>query len=122
MNAMFAGAILALSAPEARLRDWKLTLALGMLAGVAIGDHQSIAFLAPVGLLAALRAVREAKRPRFAALVGLLALCSGLVLPYVYVYVVARTSDPQTTPMWIEAPTLAGAQQPVCVAVEARPQ
>jgi hypothetical protein len=40
MNAMFAGAILTLSAPEPRLRDWKLTLALGLIGGVAIADQQ----------------------------------------------------------------------------------
>jgi hypothetical protein len=108
MNAMFAGAILALSAPEPRLRDWKLTLALGLVAGVAIADQQSIILLMPVGLLAAVRAVREAKKPWLAALVGVLALFAGLVPPYIYVYVVAATSDPRTTPMWIEAPTVAG--------------
>jgi hypothetical protein len=64
--------------------------------------------LTPVGLLAAVRAVREARRPWVAALVGILALFAGLLPPYIYVYVVATTSDPRTTPMWIEAPTVAG--------------
>jgi hypothetical protein len=108
MNAMFAGAILALSAPEPPLRDWKLTLALGLLAGLAIEDQQSIVFLAPIGLLAAVRAVREAKRPWVAALSGVLALVLGLLPGCIYMYVVATTSDPRTTPMWIEAPNLAG--------------
>jgi Protein of unknown function (DUF2723) len=108
MNAMFAGAILALSAPEPRLRGEKLTLALGLVAGVAIANHQSITFLAPIGLLAAVRGVREARRPWVAALAGVLALFLGLVPPYLYVYAVARTGDPRTSPMWIEAPTLAG--------------
>jgi hypothetical protein len=108
MNAMFAGAILALSAPEPRLRGAKLLLALGLLAGLAIANHQSITFLAPIGLLAAVRAVREAERPWRAALVGVVALFAGLVPPYLYVYVVAKTGDPRTCPMWIEAPSLAG--------------
>jgi hypothetical protein len=108
MNAMFAGAILALSAPEPRLHGWKLTVALGLLAGVAVADQESIALLTPVGLLAAVRAVREAKRPWLTAGAGVLAFFAGLVPPYVHEYVIATTSDPRTTPMWIEAPSVAG--------------
>jgi hypothetical protein len=108
MNAMLAGAILALSAPEPWLRGERLVLGLGFLAGVGIADQQSILLLAPIGLLAAVRGVREAKRPAFAAALGVLAFFAGLLPPYLYVYVVAKTSDPRTTPMWIEAPSLAG--------------
>jgi hypothetical protein len=108
LNAMFAGAILALSAPRARPTGWKLTLTLGLLAGLAVADQQSIVFLAPVGLLAAARGVREAHRPRLAAAAGVAGFCLGLIPPYVYMYIVARTADPRTTPLWIEAPTLAG--------------
>lgn len=108
MNAMFAAAILALSAPESPLCGTRRVLALGFLAGVAMADHQSIALLAPIGLLAAVRGVREASRAKMAVLVGVLALVAGLLPPYIYVYVVARTSDFRTTPMWIEAPSLAG--------------
>jgi hypothetical protein len=108
MNAMFAGAILALSAPLPRLHGWRQTLALGLTAGVALANHQTILLLAPVGLIAAARAVREAPRPWRAALVGVLALVGGLVPPYVYDYVLARSGDFRVTPLWIEAPTLAG--------------
>jgi Protein of unknown function (DUF2723) len=108
MNAMFAGAILALSAPAPRLHDSRLTFALGLLAGFAIGDQQSIVLLAPIGLLAAVRGVRAAKRPWMAASMGVVGLLAGLLPSCLYVYVVAKTSDPRTTPMWIEAPTLAG--------------
>lgn len=108
MNAMFAGAILALSAPEVPLRGERLVGALGFLAGVAIADQQTIVLLLPIGLLAAVRAVREAKNPWAAVAVGVLAFLVGLLPPYLYVYVVARTSDFRTTPMWIEAPSFAG--------------
>ncbi len=108
MNAMFAGAILALSAPAPRLSGWKMMLPLGLLAGVAIANHQSIVLLAPIGVFAVARGLRDAARPWPAAIVGLLAFSTGLIVPYVYLYVVARTSDPRTTPLWIEAPTLAG--------------
>jgi hypothetical protein len=108
MNAMFAAAILALSAPEPRLRGGRLVALLGLLAGVGIADQQSIVLLAPIGLLAAVRGVREAKSPRLAVLAGVLAVVAGLLPPYIYVYVVARTSDFRTTPMWIEARSVAG--------------
>jgi hypothetical protein len=112
MNAMFAGAILALSAPAARSTGsvlespLRFLLVLGLLSGFALADQQSIVLLAPVGLVVAVRAVREAKWP--VALVGGLALLVGLLIPYVYVYVLATTSDPSTTAMWIEARTVAG--------------
>jgi hypothetical protein len=108
MNAMFAGAILALSAPESPLPGTGRVLALGLLAGVAMADHQSIALLAPIGLLAAVRGAREANSSKRAVLVGVLALVAGLLPPYIYVYLIARTSDFRTTPMWIEAPSLSG--------------
>jgi hypothetical protein len=109
MNAMFAGAILALSAPRAPLlKGWKLTLALGLIAGLALADQQSIVLLAPIGLLAAVRAAREADRPRLAVVAGVLGLFLGFVPPYAYVYFVAKTGDPRTMPLWIEAPSLAG--------------
>ncbi len=108
MNAMFAGAILTLSAPAARLTGWKLTLALGSIAGVAAADQQSIVLLAPVGLLAAVRAVRETDRRWLASTAGIAGLFLGLLLPYLYMYIVAKTGDPRAMPLWIEAPTLAG--------------
>ena len=111
MNACFTAAILWLSAPPISgradgLRPLPRIVALGLLAGVAIGAHQSIVFLAPIGLLAAARAARDAPRPPFAAIAGVVALLAGVVPPYVYVYVVARTSDLHTTPMWIDGATL----------------
>jgi hypothetical protein len=108
MNAAIAGAILALSAPDSALSGTRLVVALGFLAGVGLADHQSIALLAPVGLYAAARASSGSPRPARAAALGLLAFVVGFVPFYVYVYALARTSDPQTTHLWIEAPTLAG--------------
>jgi Protein of unknown function (DUF2723) len=111
MNAMFAGAILTLSAPSVEWVGargvWKLGL-FGLLGGFALADQQSIVLLAPVGLLAGVRAARATNKTVVAAVIGLAALLVGLLIPYVYVYVVATTSDPRTTPMWIEARSLAG--------------
>ena len=108
MNALFAGVILALSAPVARFKGWTLTLPLGVFAGLALANQQSIVFLAPVGLLAAVRAVRESDRPWRAAAAGVAGLFLGVVPPYAYLYIVAKTGDPRTMPMWIESPTLSG--------------
>jgi hypothetical protein len=108
MNALFAAAILALSGPRARVEASRRAVALGLVAGTAVAAHQSIVLLAPIGLLAAARAVRDSRRPWRATLAASLALLVGVVVPYVYVYVVARTGDLRTTPMWIDAPTLDG--------------
>jgi hypothetical protein len=106
MNALFGAAIVALSAPYPRLTPHRRAVALGLVAGVALAAHQSIALLAPLGVLATMRAVREASRPWLAATTATLALLAGLAGPYLYVLFVARTADPRTTPMWIDAPTL----------------
>lgn len=108
MNAAFAAAILALSAPASGVRAGKRVILLGAVAGLAVANHQSIVLLAPIGLVAAWRAARESNRPGLAAAAGVVALAAGLALPYVYVYALAKTADPLTTPMWIEEPSLRG--------------
>jgi hypothetical protein len=109
LSAFFAGVILTLAGPEQhRLSGGRLTFALGLVAALALGDHQTIVLLAPVGLLAAYRACRDAPSPLSAAALGLLGLAVGVVAPYSYAYALARTADPRVVPMWIEAPTLEG--------------
>jgi hypothetical protein len=110
MNAMFAGVILTLSAKadEPLRSPTRHVVLLGAVGGLALANHQTIALLAPIGLLAAVRVTQQARRPLAAALAGLGALMLGLGLPYVYVYILAKEGDPNTMPLWIEAPTVAG--------------
>jgi hypothetical protein len=110
MNAMFGGCILALSAPDPAPgllpRGLARIVVLGLVAGLAIGGHQTIVLLAPVGLYAAVRAIRRARRPGLAAAIGLGALLAGFALPNLQIYVLARSGDFRTQPMWIEGSTL----------------
>jgi hypothetical protein len=107
LNAMFAGALLTLAAPPASEPNGARRIALlGVIAGLAIDNHQTIVLLAP--LYAAVAAVRASKRRAATALVGIVALVVAVVAPYIYVYVRARANDVASQPLWIEAPTVEG--------------
>ncbi len=108
MNSLFAGIVLALAGPKRAVGGTVAAVTLGAVAGVALGDHQSIVLLAPIGLLGAWRAVRESERRSVTALAAVLAFLVGSSAPYAYEYVVATTRDPVTTPMWIEEASLRG--------------
>jgi hypothetical protein len=108
MSSLFAGIILSIAGPKRAVGGAASAVLLGAVAGVALGDHQSIVLLAPIGLLGAWRGARESKRPAAAALAAVVAFVVGLVAPYVYEYVLAKTADPLTTPMWLEEASVRG--------------
>jgi hypothetical protein len=108
MNALFAGVILTLAGPKRPLGGAAGAVMLGAVAGLALGDHESIALLAPVGLVGAWRGAHESKRPAVTVLAAVLVLLVFFAVPYGYEYAVATTSDPMTTPMWIEEASLRG--------------
>jgi hypothetical protein len=94
LNQLVAAAVLYLAAAGGPLRGGVRVCALGLVAGIGIADHMTCVLVAPVGLLGAIRGVREARRPAAAAAAGVAALVVGL-LPYTYLFV-----TPETTTAW----------------------
>lgn len=93
MNQLVVAAVLYLAAEAGPLRGGWRVAALGLVAGIGISDHFTCVLAAPVGLLGAVRGVREARQPRAAAAGGVAALVVGL-LPYAYLFV---TTEPSTS-------------------------
>ncbi|HEX3760287.1 MAG TPA: DUF2723 domain-containing protein [Kofleriaceae bacterium] len=93
MNQLVVAAVLYLAAQAGPLRGGWRVAALGLVAGIGISDHLTCVLAAPVGLLGAVRGVREARRPRAAAAGGVAALIVGLT-PYAYLFV---TREPSTS-------------------------
>lgn len=98
-SALAAGAILALSGPECRLRGERRAAALGLVAGLGLSLHPSLVLFAPSGLFAFAASVRESKSGSRAVLLGLAALVVGLS-PYVALLETARHADPQVSWVW----------------------
>jgi Protein of unknown function (DUF2723) len=89
LNCLVVAAILWLSATGGPLRGWQRALALGIVAGLGLSNHMTCVLIAPVGILGAIRGVRESSRASIAIAIGGLAL--GL-LPYVYLLVTPDTA------------------------------
>jgi hypothetical protein len=94
LNQLVVAAVLYLAAQHGPLRGGVRVAALGLAAGIGIADHLTCVLAAPVGLLGAIRGVREARRPAAAAAGGVAALVVGLS-PYAYLFV-----TPETTTSW----------------------
>ena len=89
LNVLLCAAFLSASGPASRLRGGARVVALGFIAGLGAAHHHTLATLAPVGLLAAVRAIRlEGARPRH-VLWAVAAFALGL-LAYVYPWWIAR--------------------------------
>ncbi|HMG57549.1 MAG TPA: DUF2723 domain-containing protein, partial [Kofleriaceae bacterium] len=86
LNQLVVAAVLYLAARGGPLRGGLRVAALGLVAGLGLADHLTCVLAAPVGVLGAIRGVREARRPALAALGGLAALGLGLA-PYGYLFV-----------------------------------
>jgi hypothetical protein len=92
LHALFAALLLFAAAPGVAMAPARRVLVLAGLAGLALSNHLTIVLLAPVGLLAATRALLAApSRPRV-ALLGAASFGAGL-LPYLYCYAVGRAPD-----------------------------
>lgn len=93
-NALFAALLLWLCAPDAPLAPARRAGALGLVAGLALGNHLSIVLLAPLGVSGLSRAVARSPSPARAlalALLGLLVgLSSYLSIPYAAQHIGAR--------------------------------
>jgi hypothetical protein len=100
LNQLVVAAVLYLAAREGPLRGGLRVAALGLAAGLGIADHMTCVLIAPVGILGAVRGVREAKHRTGAAAAGVAALAVGL-LPYAYLFVTEETI--------VSWPTLVGA-------------
>jgi hypothetical protein len=108
LNVVFALAIALVAAPSTLVRRPATKIAvLGLLAGLGLGNHQSIVLLAPLGLAAAICAARRAPRPWLAIGGGLATLALGLS-SYAYVYWEALHATAATKPLWGDPTTLAG--------------
>jgi hypothetical protein len=85
-NQLVVATVLYLAARGGPLRGGWRTAALGLAAGLGLADHMTCVLVAPVGLLGAIRGVREAGRGGRAAAAGVAALALGLT-PYAYLLV-----------------------------------
>ena len=86
LNHLIAALVLWLAAAHGPLRGERRAIALGLVAGLGLANHFTCALLAPVGILGAVRAVREARRGAVAVGGALIGLAVGL-LPYAYLAV-----------------------------------
>jgi hypothetical protein len=101
LNNLVVVTVLWLSAAAGPLRGIARVAALALVAGLGLSNHMTCVLLAPVGLLGAVRGVRETTRPRVLAVAaGVGAFALGLV-PYVYLLV-----TPSTPLSWGKVATL----------------
>jgi hypothetical protein len=99
-NQLVVATVLYLAAERGPLRGGLRVAALGLAAGLGLADHVTCVLIAPVGLLGAVRGVREAERRGAAAAAGVAALAIGLA-PYAYLFLTEENA--------ISWPTMAGA-------------
>jgi hypothetical protein len=86
LNQLVVATVLYLAAREGPMRGGRRVAALGLVAGIGLADHVTCVLVAPVGLLGAIRGIREAKHAVGAAAAGVLALAIGLA-PYAYLFI-----------------------------------
>jgi hypothetical protein len=105
LNALFASLLLWATAPRFALAPPRRVVVLAGLAGLALSNHLTIAFLAPVGLVAAFHGLRGSSLRVRTAISAAAAFGAGL-LPYLYCYEVARA--PSGRYVWGEPGTWQG--------------
>jgi hypothetical protein len=87
LNNLMVGLVLWLSARTGPLHGTRRVIALGLAAGLALANHHTCVLVAPIGLLGAVRGIRETAQSRvFAGVAGVLALAIGMT-PYLYLFV-----------------------------------
>jgi hypothetical protein len=96
LGSFFAASILWLGAPAAPLRPPERVVALAFVAGLALANHYTVGALAPLGLLATGRALRDSGRRPLVVAAGAAALLLGLA-PYALLFGASGLgSDPAT--------------------------
>ena len=85
LNQLVVTTVIYLAARHAAFRGGLRVAALGLVAGLGIADHVTCVLVAPLGLLGAIRGVRESPRGTVAAAGGIAALIVGLS-PYAYLF------------------------------------
>jgi hypothetical protein len=91
LNQLVVATVLYLAARQGPLRgSWRVA-ALGLAAGIGIADHVTCVLAAPVGLLGAVRGVREARRSLVAVVAGIVGLAAGMT-PYLYLLATSENS------------------------------
>jgi hypothetical protein len=94
LNQLVGALVIWLAARAGPLRGGWRVAALGVVAGIGLADHSTCVMMAPVGLLGAVRGVREASRGALAAAGGVAALALGLGC-YAYLWIA-----PDNTASW----------------------
>lgn len=95
LNGVVVATIVWLAGTGGPLRGLWRVVALGLVAGLGLANHHTCVLVAPIGLLGAVRGVREAACPRWLAVgAGGLALLVGLT-PYLYLLIA-----PDSFPSW----------------------
>lgn len=102
MNQLVVATVLLLAARSGPLRGVARVAALGLAAGIGIADHVTCVLAAPVGLLGAVRGVREAPRPGVAVVAGVAGLFVGL-MSYAYLLITHETPASWGTPRSLSA-------------------
>lgn len=95
LNQLVVATVVYLAARGGPLRGTWRVAALGLAAGLGISDHVTCVLAAPVGLLGAIRGVREARRGAVAGIAGAAALGLGLA-PYAYLLVTPENASSWT--------------------------
>jgi len=86
LNDLIIALVLWLSATEGPLRGMRRVVVLAFVAGLGMSNQHTVALLAPVGLLGAIRGVRESQRCTAVIALGAGAFALGLA-PYLYLLV-----------------------------------
>lgn len=91
LNGLIAATVLWFAAERGPFRGTRRAVALALVAGLGISNHLTCVFVAPIGLLGAIRGIRESSHGRVAVIgASLGALAIGL-LPYGYLLIVEET-------------------------------
>jgi hypothetical protein len=105
--ALFAALVVLVSAPALPLRGVRRAGLLGVVAGLALATHPALVLVAPIGLYAFARALRDEPGRLRSWVVGLVALLVGLS-PYLFILLSARSADPLEAWVWGEPVDLPG--------------
>lgn len=90
LNNLIVATVLWLAATKGPLRGTRRTAALALVAGLGLANHMTCVLVAPIGVLGAVRGIRESDRPAIAAAAAIGALVVGLS-PYAYLIATVET-------------------------------